>query len=86
MTQALLIHSRVNGGTGWIPVKKGSFVRISGMEEGDLMKLSFCPGGGDAWVTESGNYEIPVGTKHVRIEHEECSGNRVSADLMVENG
>lgn len=84
MIQAALVHSRRNGETGWIRVPKGSRVRVRGMKHGDVLNVSYRPGPGEFYIEENGDYEIREGTSHMRVKHEECSGARVSVDLVRE--
>lgn len=69
---AVLLDSRIQGSTGWISLRTGRFVLVSGMETGDKLRVSFMPGGEDLLVEESGTFSLPDGVKFLRIQHEEA--------------
>lgn len=58
------------------------------MGEGDLVCVSYRPAhlSGDFEIREDGDYEIPSVAIHLAIEHVECSGDRVSVDIVRSNG
>lgn len=69
---AVMLDSRVAGSTGWISLRTGRFVRVSRLETGDRLRVSFMPGGEDLLVEESGTFSLPQEAKFLQIKHEEA--------------
>lgn len=70
---AVLLDSKIIGATGWISVRRGSFLIVSGIEAGDRLGVSFMPEEEELFVEENGCFPLPKGTSHVRIEHYEAA-------------
>lgn len=86
--QAILLSSRQTGMTGWAAVREGQLLRVTGMGDGDLMRvrlqstspLHVFP------IDEDGDYKLPIGTVRVQVEHIRASGASVCVDLVQGNG
>lgn len=74
---AVLLQSRKLGTTGWIAVRGGHALAVSGMEEGDKLKASFLPEEEGLLIEASGRFPLPAGVKFVQVIHLEAA-TRVS--------
>jgi hypothetical protein len=70
---AVLLDSRIQGSTGWVSLRTGAFVLVSGVETGDKLRVSFMPGGEELLIAESGTFSLPSEAKFLKIKHEEVA-------------
>ncbi|MGD9631358.1 MAG: hypothetical protein AB7V18_19135 [Pyrinomonadaceae bacterium] len=74
---AVLLESRRLGSTGWIAVRDGHALSVSGMEEGDRLMASFLPEEEGLLIEASGRFPLPASAKFVQVIHQEVA-TRVS--------
>jgi hypothetical protein len=83
---AVLLHSNKMGLTGWICLRRGNRLRVSGMEDGDGLFAFFKPQGKPLSIAEDGFFSFPAGAEHVRVEHRflgaRLNGGGVDIDLI----
>ncbi len=66
---AVLLQSNKMGLTGWVCLRRGNRLAVSGMEDGDGLFAFFKPQGEELSIVEDGNFPFPAEAEHVRIEH-----------------
>lgn len=85
MTAVLLQSNRV-GLTGWICLRRGNCLQVSGIEAGDSLMAFFKPQGEELSIDEDGYFFFPPEAEHVLVEHQELgqreSGGGVNVDLI----
>ncbi len=83
---AVLLQSVKKGSTGWICLRRGNRLQVSGMEEGDRLTASFIPPGEELSIVEDGCFSFPAEAEHVQLEHQELAsrenGGGVNVDLV----
>ncbi len=87
---AVLLHSSSMGLTGWICLRRGNRLRVSGMEDGDRLIAFFKPQGEELSIAEDGLFSFPSEAEHVLVEHQEIgvrqNGGGVDIDLIRVKG
>lgn len=83
---AILLQSNKMGLTGWISLKRGNRLEVSGIEDGDGLFAYFKPQGKPLSIVEDGFFSFPSEAEHVRIEHRflggRSNGGGVDVDLV----
>ena len=83
---AVLLQSVKKGSTGWICLRRGNRLQVSGMEEGGRLRASFIPPGEELSIDEDGYFPFPAEAEHVQLEHMDlgsrANGNGVNVDLV----
>ncbi len=87
---AVLLRSVKKGSTGWICLRRGNRLKVSGMEEGDRLTAAFIPPGEELSIDEDGCFPFPTEAEHVQLEHTHlgarANGNGVNVDLVQVKG
>jgi hypothetical protein len=83
---AVLLQSNKMGLTGWICLRRGNRLEVSGMEDGDGLYAYFKPRGRALSIAADGFFSFPPEAEHVRIEHRFLgareNGGGVNIDLV----
>ncbi len=83
---AVLLQSNKMGQTGWVCLRRGNRLEVSGMEDGDGLFAYFKPNGKPLSIVEDGFFSFPDEAEHVRIEHRFLgareNGGGVNVDLV----
>lgn len=83
---AVLLHSNKMGLTGWISLRRGNHLKVSGIEDGDMLIASFKPQGKELSIDEDGCFPFPDEAEHVQLKHllvgDRTNGGGVDIDLV----
>ncbi len=83
---AVLLQSNKTGLTGWISLRRGNYLKVLGIEDGDELLASFKPLGIKLFIAENGLFPLPLGAEHVQLEHAKAgsreNGGGVNVDLV----
>lgn len=83
---AVLLQSNKMGLTGWICLRRGNRLEVSGIEDGDSLTAFFKPQGEELSIDEDGCFPFPAEAEHVQLQHGKVgarqNGGGVNVDLV----
>ena len=81
---AVLLQSNQIGLTGWICLRRGNRLKVSGIEDGDQLIAFFKPQGEELSIDEDGYFPFPSEAEHVLIEHQEAADRSNSGGVDID--